>query len=127
MNCLECLACKLTVAVIQARVSGGRSEQTYVYPACGLSSNPALNQVELAGAQLAWRTHSYVVRTIREFPKIRGTYLGSIIRILLFRVLYQGPLFSETPIRQLIYVYAKCREPRLFSSSFAQLASKSLS
>ena len=36
---------------------------------------------------------------IWEFPKIRGTLFGvPIIRILLFRVLYQGPLFSETPI-----------------------------
>ena len=40
------------------------------------------------------------------FPKIRGTLLGVlIIRILLFAVLYQGPLFSETPI--LIYFTAK--------------------
>ena len=34
---------------------------------------------------------------IREFPKIRGTVFGgpyNIIRILL----YEGPLFSETPI-----------------------------
>ena len=37
--------------------------------------------------------------TIWEFPKIGVPYLGVlIIRILLFRVLYQGPLFSETPI-----------------------------
>ena len=34
----------------------------------------------------------------REFPKIGVPYLGVlIIRILLFRVLYKGPLFSETP------------------------------
>ena len=35
-----------------------------------------------------------------EFPKIRGTSFGAliIVRILLFRVLYWGPLFSETPI-----------------------------
>ena len=33
-----------------------------------------------------------------QFPKIRVPYLGVlIIRILLFRVLYWGPLFSETP------------------------------
>ena len=34
-----------------------------------------------------------------EFPRIRGAlFLGVlIIRILLFRVLYWGPLFSETP------------------------------
>ena len=33
-----------------------------------------------------------------DFPKIRVPYLGVlIIRILLFRVLYWGPLFSETP------------------------------
>ena len=33
-----------------------------------------------------------------EFPKIGEPYLGVlIIRILLFRVLYWGPLFSETP------------------------------
>ena len=32
-----------------------------------------------------------------DFPKIRVPYLGVlIIRILLFRVLYWGPLFSET-------------------------------
>ena len=35
----------------------------------------------------------------REFPKIGVPYLGVLtIRILLFRVLYWGPLFSETPI-----------------------------
>ena len=33
------------------------------------------------------------------FPKIRGSLFGVlIIRILLFRVLYWDPLFSETPI-----------------------------
>ena len=33
-----------------------------------------------------------------EFPKIGVPYFGDlIIRILLFRVLYWGPLFSETP------------------------------
>ena len=33
-----------------------------------------------------------------EFPNIGVTYFGVlIIRILLFRVLYSGPLFSETP------------------------------
>ena len=33
-----------------------------------------------------------------EFPKIGVPYFGVlIIRILLFRVLYLGPLFSETP------------------------------
>ena len=33
-----------------------------------------------------------------DFPKIRVPYFGVlIIRILLFRVLYWGPLFSETP------------------------------
>ena len=38
---------------------------------------------------------------IWEFPRIRGTLFGALrIRILLlFRVLYSGPLFSETPIR----------------------------
>ena len=51
--------------------------------------------------------------TMREFPKIRAQGLGSlrnkglpyvggggflIIRVLLFRVLYQGPLFSATPM-----------------------------
>ena len=37
---------------------------------------------------------------IWEFPKIGGSLLLGvlIIRILLFRVLYQGPRFSETPI-----------------------------
>ena len=35
---------------------------------------------------------------IGEFPRIRVPYFGVlIIRILLFRVLHQGPLFSETP------------------------------
>ena len=34
-----------------------------------------------------------------EFPEIRGTLFGVlIIRILLFRVLYWGPLFSESPM-----------------------------
>ena len=33
-----------------------------------------------------------------EFPKLGVPYFGDlIIRILLFRVLYWGPLFSETP------------------------------
>ena len=33
-----------------------------------------------------------------EFPKIGIPYFGVLItRILLFRVLYWGPLFSETP------------------------------
>ena len=37
---------------------------------------------------------------MRGFPKIRVSYFGIIIkRILLFRVLYSGPLFSESPIR----------------------------
>ena len=38
--------------------------------------------------------------TIWEFQKIRGTmFRGPYnIRILLFGVLYSGPLFSETPI-----------------------------
>ena len=32
------------------------------------------------------------------FPKIRGTLFGVlIIRILLFKLLYLGPLFSENP------------------------------
>ena len=36
---------------------------------------------------------------IWEFPKIRVPFLGVlIIRTLLFKVLYSGPLFSETPI-----------------------------
>ena len=37
---------------------------------------------------------------MREFPKIRGTLFWGpiIIRVLLFRVLCRGPLFSETPI-----------------------------
>ena len=49
--------------------------------------------------------------TMREFPKIRAQGLGSlrnkgyltlgggvlIIRVLLFRVLYQGPLFFGNP------------------------------
>ena len=36
----------------------------------------------------------------RGFPKIRGTFLGvGIIRILLFKVLYWGPLSSETPLK----------------------------
>ena len=36
---------------------------------------------------------------IWEFPKIGVPYFGVlIIRILLFRVVCEGPLFSETPI-----------------------------
>ena len=41
------------------------------------------------------------VRNIWDFPKIRGgvPYFGVLmIRILVFRVLYWGPLFSEAPI-----------------------------
>ena len=39
---------------------------------------------------------------IWDFPKIRVPYLGVLmIRILLFRVLYWGPLFSEAPICRL--------------------------
>ena len=45
---------------------------------------------------------SIYMPAIWEFPKIRGTLFCCpsvlMIRILLFRVLYQGPLFSETPI-----------------------------
>ena len=42
---------------------------------------------------------SYEHRDFGEFPKIRVPYLGVlIIRILLFRVLDLGSLFSETPI-----------------------------
>ena len=38
-------------------------------------------------------------KLIGEFPKIRVPYLGvPVIRILLFRVLYWGALFSETLI-----------------------------
>ena len=38
-------------------------------------------------------------KPIWGFPKTRGPYFGVlIIRIRLFGVLYQGPLFSETPI-----------------------------
>ena len=37
--------------------------------------------------------------SIFEFPKLGVPYFGVlIIRILLFRVLYQGPIFSETPV-----------------------------
>ena len=40
-----------------------------------------------------------IAGSIWEFPKIRVPYFGVlIIRILLFGVLYEGPLFSETPI-----------------------------
>ena len=43
---------------------------------------------------------------IWEFPKSGGTLSGVlVIRILLFRVLYYGPLFLETPIYIYIYVY----------------------
>ena len=39
-----------------------------------------------------------VVRTNGSFRKLGVPYFGVlIIRILLFRVLYRGPLFSETP------------------------------
>ena len=35
---------------------------------------------------------------LREFPQIRVPYYGILmIRILLLRVLYSGPLFTETP------------------------------
>ena len=35
---------------------------------------------------------------IWDFPQIRVPDFGALkIRILLFRLLYQGPLFSETP------------------------------
>ena len=38
-----------------------------------------------------------------EFPKIEVPYFGAlIIRILLLGVLYQGPLFSETPMCHVI-------------------------
>ena len=49
-----------------------------------------------------WRylaTTTSTTMTIREFPTIGVPYFGVlIIRILLFRVLYLGPLFSETLI-----------------------------
>ena len=52
---------------------------------------------EVAGFISFWELG--LVGQIWEFPKIRVPFLGVlIIRILLFRVLYQGPLFSETPI-----------------------------
>ena len=39
-----------------------------------------------------------LVRPMWELPKIRGTLFGVlIIRILLIRVLYLGPPFSENP------------------------------
>ena len=39
---------------------------------------------------------------IWEFPKIKVPYFGAlIVRILLFGVLYEGSLFSETPIKGL--------------------------
>ena len=42
--------------------------------------------------------HIYTHRYTWEFPKISDTFFGVLImRILLFRVLYWGPLFSETP------------------------------
>ena len=45
---------------------------------------------------------------IWEFPKSGGTLSGVlVIRILLFRVLYYGPLFLETPIYIYICVYTK--------------------
>ena len=45
----------------------------------------------------------FICLSIWGFPKIRGTLFGYLIRrILLFRVLYQGPLFSETPTCTLI-------------------------
>ena len=35
-----------------------------------------------------------------DFPKIRVPYFGVLmLRILLFRVLYQDPLLSETPMK----------------------------
>ena len=48
--------------------------------------------------QSPWFEWLYLGR-MWEFPKIRGTFLEVlIIRILLFRALYQGHLFSETPM-----------------------------
>ena len=40
-----------------------------------------------------------------EFPKTRGTLLGVLtIRILLFREIYSGPLFWETPFRPIVSI-----------------------
>ena len=51
-------------------------------------SEALIKEMEISGGGQIW-----------EFPKIRGTlFWVLIIRILLFRVLYWGPLFSETPI-----------------------------
>ena len=52
------------------------------------------------------RTLNLTLGPIWDFPKIRVPYLGVLmIRILLFRVLYWGPLFSEPP-------YVACRRKR---------------
>ena len=55
----------------------------------------------IPGIDLAFRVSVFACHLayIWEFPKIRGTLFGVlIIRILLFKVLYLDPLFSETPI-----------------------------
>ena len=46
----------------------------------------------------AIRCRLFMLIMIGFFPKIRVPHFGVLItRILLFRVLYWGPLFSETP------------------------------
>ena len=48
--------------------------------------------------QQSYPLRSKLYLTLREFPKIGVPYFGVLItRILLFRVLYWGPLLSETP------------------------------
>ena len=63
-----------------------------------------------AGTQLPeFGTFGFLAQNsrFRKFPKIRGTSFGGpytirlIERIRLFRVLYWGPLFSETPVSEL--------------------------
>ena len=50
-----------------------------------------------------------------EFPKIRGTFFWVVvIRILLFRVLYWGPLFSETPKCESVH----SKEPHVLQQLF---------
>ena len=45
----------------------------------------------------------HLLLQIWEFPKIRGPSFGVlIIGILLFRIMFYGPLFSETPIYQVV-------------------------
>ena len=64
-------------------------------------SQPAWDGMEDLGLPLSTARFDVGLQDIVgnwEFPKIGVPYFGDlIIRILLFRVLYWGPLFLETP------------------------------